>query len=946
MDKLVVYSLTTGAPLVELDLGGDTSVPLTYKVADVRDPGKKSGGFSKTVELPGTEVNNVFFGGHYDVNVDTGVFNPNVKTLIVYTTANEEVIDGHMQLKTVKKDDQGDISYGVVLYDKAVDFWQNLKDKTVVGNDDPVDDLDFSDMDHVWDKTQMELSWDTDHDLLGYYYGLYNSGSKHKVEFEEMRPGIFHKRLLTKILDKHGFTGSGSLFTDTTYEREIIPYTGELPEISLADAQAKTFKAGRISDEIIHFDATSSFIKQGQLGITLDNETDTGFGFDDSNGLWNQIDEFTAPVTGLYKLSHLFKFRTTLEWQKTSNTLGILKHSTKFEVFARVFDGANVLQFETLPQPAGQTDIPFSLGPSGDPIAAPIFDSFETAVLQSTQHTVFRNGVTKPFFSLNAGWTVRFFVIASSQGVLNSITNAPSTFTQFQFTDITLELVAGSYVESVLYPYSVGEHSLIPYSQWMSPDLKQKDAIDDIIKRYHCYVFPNPDDPNDIVFETGQTFFTGGIVVDWSAKKDHNTRDQIEQIGVLQSKQLLLSYTPAKDELNEDYKTNTGEIWGQFEHTFGNEFVKGIKKVQTPFEPTPLVHRDGLIVSDINTNSQNIGTRVLYAPKGLTFSGWFAGNDDDYFQVVGHNFLTNAEELTIYDNSFTGAGTQILYPYAGHLNSPTYFTSTQAVIDINFGQVQQYYYEMQDIALPQPTVNMHSVYWKDYVDQLTNGKLQKSKFDLSSFDMALFRRNPNMRVWVDNAYWLINKITFEGNDNLRGLTSVELVTLDNVTVATKPIKPIRPIVGIIGEILPFKDRNKVYTTSPTWTIAGEGNIIEAGATNVNINGNGNTVGPDARFVSIMGGSGNTVRGSNVTIINSDNLVVTSDDLTIIENVIVSGGANTPLFNLIDGGENELRNPFPRFSMLHVEGGLNTLMNPFAVSPVKSIDTTNGINEFL
>ena len=214
MDKLVTYDVD-GQAIAELDLGEEVSVPLVHKVNEVRSPEKKTGSYSMSMKLPGTNKNNKFFGAIYDVNSDYTVFNPHVKTYVVLTVSSEEVIDGYLRLRKIIKDDKDNITYDVFILDSSVNFWSDMGDKLIVGNSDSTDDIDFTDMEHEWNLTNVENSWNSTWDSsLGCYYPLLNQGTGNVVNITDLRPAIFHKRLLDKIISHHGYTWSGSLKTD------------------------------------------------------------------------------------------------------------------------------------------------------------------------------------------------------------------------------------------------------------------------------------------------------------------------------------------------------------------------------------------------------------------------------------------------------------------------------------------------------------------------------------------------------------------------------------------------------------------------------------------------------------------------------------------------------------------------------------------------------------
>ena len=101
--QLIVGRFETAPPsATQLDLREDLSIPIRLKVAEIRDIKKRQGAHSpKAFVLPGTKINNRFFGGIYDIGADFTIFNPNVKVDCKYIADGEEIINGFLQLKKV-----------------------------------------------------------------------------------------------------------------------------------------------------------------------------------------------------------------------------------------------------------------------------------------------------------------------------------------------------------------------------------------------------------------------------------------------------------------------------------------------------------------------------------------------------------------------------------------------------------------------------------------------------------------------------------------------------------------------------------------------------------------------------------------------------------------------------------------------------------------------------
>ncbi len=84
----------------KLDLTEDNVLPLTFSVADIRDPSKRNTSFSKTITLPGTKDNNKFFKQIYEVGADDS-FNANLKVNAVLYTEGQEQLNDKSFLSTI-----------------------------------------------------------------------------------------------------------------------------------------------------------------------------------------------------------------------------------------------------------------------------------------------------------------------------------------------------------------------------------------------------------------------------------------------------------------------------------------------------------------------------------------------------------------------------------------------------------------------------------------------------------------------------------------------------------------------------------------------------------------------------------------------------------------------------------------------------------------------------
>lgn len=918
MDKLVTYD-TDWNVLQELDLGAANSVPLTFSIAEVRKAGAKGGSFSKTIKLPGTNVNNKFFGGIYDVNTSYDDFNPNKKVFVKLTVSGSELISGHMKLTDLTTNDKGDIVYNVTLVDTGVTLWSQMGDELVI-------DLPLDNLTHKWSHTNIVNSWDSDWNtgtvenvdengvvlgnVGGIFYPLLNGSSSSTivttVGTNEMLPAVFHKTLLDATLTRWGYTWGGSLKTDSVYEREILPRAIR-PAVPSQDLPAK-FKQGLTTTDVLQFvpnAADGKFVHDGVQGVNFNSEANIPYGFHDVNNVYD-IDTFTAPSSGSYALNIniLAEVKVTI-LQTGEATTYTPYHKTQMRLIASVYNELGVLQ---TPSHAPFTDIGAEANNEFTPVntnGVYVMEDASTGQIPEVSS----------YTTLDVGYLPEDYTVVisiepySPEGVVKSSNGDPAT-DKYQIVRLDFNMLAGSYVESTLSDAYYGEDSVLTAGSFINSTLKQSDLFKDILARYNLYIYPDPNIANHLILDTGGDFLSGSVydAIDWSDKKDPNTPDKITHVGELTKRKLLLTYKAASDLLNKNYKENTGEVWGEYEYTFDNDYVTGIEKVETPFEPTPNTYSsESLIVPAINYGDASIKQRVLYAVKG---------------GVDGNMRLLTEASLSILTK----------YPYAGHVADPLL---PEDVIDINFGNTAKTYAPEGNY---QSTNTLEARHWRNKLDQLGSGKLLTTRFNLTAHDAYTIRQAPNNKIWVNNAYWYVNKMSFEGNSELRGLTKVELVTAENITKGKRSsgVTGGGHILGGNSTGTSTSGTNTIHSTSNHYTISGTNNTVGSNTNNISISGNSNTVNSGSSNITISSSSEIEVTGSNVTVIGSSGLIITSSNVTIIDNVLQKNGETIVLFNVLDGGVDELRALGSVSNINLADGGLNANANPFNVQPIDLI----------
>ena len=135
------------------DLYEDEDIPLSLSVDDFKNVAEKVQSYSKAFNLPATKRNNKIFNQIFDItrSADGIIFNPYKKTECVLKQDGFILFKGYLQMLDVT-DKEGEISYNVNLYSEVLALADLLKDRTFR-------DLDFTELSHVYDKTNIKRSW-------------------------------------------------------------------------------------------------------------------------------------------------------------------------------------------------------------------------------------------------------------------------------------------------------------------------------------------------------------------------------------------------------------------------------------------------------------------------------------------------------------------------------------------------------------------------------------------------------------------------------------------------------------------------------------------------------------------------------------------------------------------------------------------------------------------
>lgn len=236
-----------------LDLYDNVSIPLNFNISDVSEINKRAGSFSKTIKIPATANNNEILGFGNDLNarhrlegepLEGGALTQIVKETTRVESNGLTIFTGFIKPlgATINKD--GCYSeYKVNVFADNNDWVSIVKDNKLKG-------LDWSSLDHVYDKTTIDAK-----ESLGFgeevLYPLINFGEFSfnnglGVLVKDRVPSWNLRTIFRKVFTEQGYTIESDFVDSDFFKRLYVPVTG-LFELSDAEVDAAKVNASRDS---------------------------------------------------------------------------------------------------------------------------------------------------------------------------------------------------------------------------------------------------------------------------------------------------------------------------------------------------------------------------------------------------------------------------------------------------------------------------------------------------------------------------------------------------------------------------------------------------------------------------------------------------------------------------------------------------------------------------
>lgn len=820
----------------ELDLYDNQNLNITLQINDISDVTKKTASYSKTITLPGTKTNNAIFEYQFDINIATQLsdiyFEKKVDAVIVYDSI--PIRYGFLSLKKINK--LGDlIEYEVEFISNNANIAKSCGSNYIFGNEDVSNDIDVSEFDHILNISNLKHSWDSSgvsngyiYPILDYYYRNPVSYSLplNQIHIENLRPSLFVKVLFDKIFDKYGYTYTSSFLNSAPFTELIIPFNSGkyiLDDSTIYNRYCEANLSGT-------YEGTTQFNVNFNIDVKANTIVqDNLSSFNTTNGRW------TCMEGGVYNILFDVAFDITDIVENIDGDHYIFSGINKITLmlYRKRNNIFTLITTEELELQTGEVTLPLSYN----------------MTIFSTDLNIRVNDE----FSL---------ILRKNESSITIYGTDIETFTTFKFTSIVFKASA---TDDLTYV----EGNLIEMRKMFgSNKVKQIDFISSIFKMFNLWIEEDSFTKNNFYIEPREDYLLAGDNEDWTDKIDFSKGLEINRLDELINKNMRLTYSADDDELNENYTKETKEIYGtKIEY---NEIMSTDElKLDIIFSPTPVFYDQylklpvGVFYNLTDDNPQQAeyddkNIRILYANKiKLDAAPW-----NTVVKIRTNNSLYT-------------------YPALGntkHTVIATHFDNPKNVnFDLNFGQCPKYYY---DFISGNTYNNLFYLYWKKYASELLNkdSKLVTAYIKLSI--QELFHFKFNHKIYIDNTWYLVNKIIDWDIDKL---CKIELLKLD-VSPNYTEVNPIPPPYGKINLHKKAAVLNlQKYTGISAPNIDASGNTIYECEYKDYPEYSGDTMNSysDTSNASIIGIKNNIYASYNVNIVGDNNLIENRDTIFII-----------------------------------------------------------------
>lgn len=574
-----------------VNLSQAVGASLNFAIADIRDPDKRNGAFSRTVKLYKDKVLSEVLDAVFEIGYNTqtsGIinftpdFNPNLKVPFVLYTDGVEQLRGYMRLRSIDRDQQqlGKMFYNVELYGTLTNIFTDLADKKLT-------DLDYSSDNHTYDRTNQRATWsNVDSDDGNYVYPMINYGitSEATWDVKDFFPAISLRSLVEKIVTGVGYTWDSTFLDSSYFKKLFVPYCGDKLTLSssgvansLFKARSSTFVSGNLAAQNFPFDLEVSDPSSQYDPVT--------YTFTAAESGWHEF-IITGDVGFInVSASTITNWTGNVYWVISKNNISIGSTTNTGNIYF-----GSIASWATL-----------------------------------TYNVTF----TTPSLLLQTGDQITFRM----WGFVNTSSSNLQSLRQYADSGVTIFNTRNNPV--------VVEGSTIEMNAVLPIDIRQADFLKWVISRFNLMVEPDRTNEKLLYIDPPDDFFGSVTAEDWTHKVDVSKPVTITPMGLLDAIRYVVKDSDDNDYWNKFYRERWNKTYGEYTLDVTNDFIKSIKVIETGFAPCPIIgstSHDRIIPHIYQVQNNGNRSPMKTKPRILYWGGALTTNTAWTYQTAAGNF--------------------------------------------------------------------------------------------------------------------------------------------------------------------------------------------------------------------------------------------------------------------------------------------------------------------
>lgn len=669
---------------IKVDLNDRLPFPLTFNISDIKDLTARKGNNSKTIKLPGTQVNCSLMAQVFSwsaTEVDSGIsstflnFDPAVRIPARYYHNSLLEFQGVAQLSECRMS-QGTWEFDILLISETIDYIGRLSKVKL-------SELDMSEYNHLYTRTNQLSNWAGNIELngvttpnvvagdytgLGYYYGLidygYNRAVADTFDVDQILPQIFVYDILKHAFEYCGLTWSSVFLETQLFKRLLLAFEGGvLPQI---DSTASAAQSAYMQEEN---DGTGNLIYFFQA--VINNQFQEAYQYDPVDV--TVITDPAAQVQGTNAMRFVAASEGTFtvdyygDHQLNIVTPAGVDANTQYTLELHIFVDNSLV--------------------SSDPVYTGSLVNYNT----NQSLTITFNYSRDVYVLINQEITCEIKLR------LNTNTTIPSSAHSTEYTLLSL----GSNINIIKKIQNLTAGTLVNISTFL-PQMDAGTFFKGLVTMFNLYVKPNVDDPTIMEIEPLNDFYNSSAdAIDWSAKVDYSKDVSVIPTINYASKNYTFRWEQDEDYFNKKYRTDWAKDYGNYGIESSNQFAQGDTDFTVPFAQKLLAQipyddvtfTDLIVPRSFQMQQNEDGSLEMQQMKGKPFIVQLGG--------LRTGAWIHVDELSVPHNETD-------YPYVGHLDSldtPTF--------DLNWGVPEYVYW----VTASYPTNNLY-MYHEKFIKEL------------------------------------------------------------------------------------------------------------------------------------------------------------------------------------------------------------------------------------